>query len=106
MAGKSYKRQMSDGESEGNAGSKKLKADRRRSDRTTKGTGGAAEQLRRVGKAVSLAHQKEKVDNLANEARNPLAPDTPGRRRTKKASLTFSSHHFAFHNVLTTSHSA
>jgi hypothetical protein len=90
MGGTSHKR-PSDGPV--SAASKKARADSpaRRSKRSGKGVGGAADQLKRVGDAV-VTGQKKKSDQLtaSGEARNPMAPETPQpRRRTKQVRSSF-----------------
>jgi hypothetical protein len=67
------------------------------------------EQLKKIGTVVSTACQKERVDQFAGEARNPLAPETPGRRKTKKVSpilttaLFHNTHHYAVLSALKSS---
>lgn len=88
MATRSHKRPPSVGDSTLPSKKQRALSPVRRSDRTSKGTGGAVDQLKRVGAAVALSQKKQRVDHFAGEARNPMAPETPGRR-TKKVSVLF-----------------
>lgn len=88
MAGGTHKRPGSDGIT--SATSKKARAESpiRRSRRSGKGVGGAADQLKRVGDAVGIG-RKQQLDQFADsgEPRNPMAPETPQQRqRTKRVS--------------------
>lgn len=73
------KRLPSDDSEEEVPSKKKLKTTlnlSRRSKRTSKGTGGAADQLKKVGDAVLTRSKKSRPDRLADlgEALNPMAP--------------------------------
>ena len=57
----------------------------RRSDRAGKGNGGAAEQLQRIGSAITTVQSKKTWDALmdAGEALNPMAPEPPTKKAKK-----------------------
>ena len=59
------------------------------SQRTSKGTGGATEQLKKFGEAVTLPSQQKKLDQFmaAGEAQNLMAPEIPGPRMKRVSIL-------------------
>lgn len=84
----SSRRRPSEGGSTGLFSKKEKAGSNRRSQRTLRGTGGAVEQLKKFGEAVTIHQKKNKSDHFDayGEVRNPMAPASP-KRRLKRVSI-------------------
>ena len=85
---KTYKRRTSDARTGSPPPTKKAKCSDsvRRSHRVGKGSGGAAEQLQKVGDVITTVQSKKTRDGFkdAGEVPNPMAPESPTTKRVKK----------------------
>ena len=84
-----HKRCLSDERTGSPPPTKKVKGTVRRSHRAGKGSGGAADQLQKIGNVITTVQSKKTRDVFkdAGEELNPMAPESPTKRVKKVQTL-------------------
>ena len=84
-----HKRYLSDEHTGSPPPTKKVKGTVRRSHRVGKGSGGAVDQLQKIGNVITTVQSKKTRDIFkdAGEELNPMAPESPTKRVKKVQTL-------------------